>query len=192
MKIGVLALQGAVSEHIKMLKSLGVEASPVKTVDQIKSIDGLIIPGGESTTMVKLITKFELADIIKKRIAEGMPVYGTCAGMILLAKRIKNYEQFSLGVLDISVIRNAFGRQIDSMEIDLQVKGLKTPFHAIFIRAPIAVELGKDVEALASIKEGVAFLRQGNVFASAFHPELGEDPRIHKMFIQTVERFLNK
>jgi len=192
MKIGVLALQGAVSEHIKMLKSLGVEAFPVKTVDQIKSIDGLIIPGGESTTMVKLITKFELADIIKKRIAEGMPVYGTCAGMILLAKRIKNYEQFSLGVLDISVIRNAFGRQIDSMEIDLQVKGLKTPFHAIFIRAPIAVELGKDVEVLASIKEGVAFLRQGNVFASAFHPELGDDPRIHKMFIQTVERFLNK
>ena len=192
MKIGVLALQGAVSEHIEMLKSLGVEAFPVKTVDQIKSIDGLIIPGGESTTMVKLITKFELVDIIKKRIAEGMPVYGTCAGMILLAKRIKNYEQFSLGVLDISVIRNAFGRQIDSMEIDLQVKGLKTPFHAIFIRAPIAVELGKDVEALASIKEGVAFLRQGNVFASAFHPELGDDPRIHKMFIQTVERFLNK
>jgi 5'-phosphate synthase pdxT subunit len=192
MKIGVLALQGAVSEHIEMLKSLGVEASPVKTVDQIKSIDGLIIPGGESTTMVKLITKFELVDIIKKRIAEGMPVYGTCAGMILLAKRIKNYEQFSLGVLDISVIRNAFGRQIDSMEIDLQVKGLKTPFHAIFIRAPIAVELGKDVEALASIKEGVVFLRQGNVFASAFHPELGDDPRIHKMFIQTVERFLNK
>jgi 5'-phosphate synthase pdxT subunit len=192
MKIGVLALQGAVSEHIEMLKSLGVEAFPVKTVDQIKSIDGLIIPGGESTTMVKLITKFELADIIKKRIAEGMPVYGTCAGMILLAKRIKNYEQFSLGVLDISVIRNAFGRQIDSMEIDLQVKGLKTPFHAIFIRAPIAVELGKDVEALASIKEGVVFLRQGNVFASAFHPELGDDPRIHKMFIQTIERFLNK
>jgi len=142
--------------------------------------------------MVKPITKFELVDIIKKRIAEGMPVYGTCAGMILLAKRIKNYEQFSLGVLDISVIRNAFGRQIDSMEIDLQVKGLKTPFHAIFIRAPIAVELGKDVEALASIKEGVAFLRQCNVFASAFHPELGDDPRIHKMFIQTVERFLNK
>jgi len=192
MRIGVLALQGAVSEHINMVKSLGVEAVPVKTAEQIKSVDGLIMPGGESTTMGRLITKFELENVIKERISEGMPVYGTCAGMILLAKRIKNYEQFTLGILDITVIRNAFGRQIDSMEVDLNVKGLESPFHAIFIRAPVAVELGSDVEALASLDEGVVFLRQGNVFASAFHPELGNDPRIHKMFIESVEKFLNK
>ena len=192
MRIGVLALQGAVSEHINMVKSLGVEAIPVKTAEQIKSVDGLIMPGGESTTMGRLITKFELENVIKERISEGMPVYGTCAGMILLAKRIKNYEQFTLGILDITVIRNAFGRQIDSMEIDLNVKGLESPFHAIFIRAPVAVELGSDVEALAVLDEGVVFLRQGNVFASAFHPELGNDQRIHKMFIESVEKFLNK
>lgn len=192
MKLGVLALQGAVSEHINMIKSLGVEAIPVKTAKEIRSIDGLIMPGGESTTMGRLITKFELTDVIKERIEEGMPVYGTCAGMILLAKRIKNYEQFTLGILDITVVRNAFGRQIDSMEVDLEVKGLDTPFHAIFIRAPVAIDLGSDVEALAALEEGIVFLRQGNVFASAFHPELGNDPRIHKMFIESVERFINK
>ncbi|BAL81209.1 pyridoxal 5'-phosphate synthase glutaminase subunit PdxT [Caldisericum exile] len=192
MKIGVLALQGAVSEHLNMLKSLGVEAIPVKTAEEIKAIDGLIMPGGESTTMGRLITKFELENVIKERINEGMPVYGTCAGMILLSKRIKNYSQFTLGILDITVIRNAFGRQIDSMEVDLHVKGLDDSFHAIFIRAPIAVDLGTDVEALASLEEGVVFLRQGNVYASAFHPELGNDPRIHKMFIESVEKFLNR
>ncbi|MFU2157917.1 pyridoxal 5'-phosphate synthase glutaminase subunit PdxT [Caldisericum sp. AR60] len=192
MKIGVLALQGAVSEHINMVKSLGVEAIPVKTVEEIKVIDGLIMPGGESTTMGRLITKFGLENVIKERIKEGMPVYGTCAGMILLAKRIKNYNQFSLGILDITVVRNAFGRQIDSMEVDLQVKGLEDPFHAIFIRAPVAIDLGSDVDALASLEEGVVFLKQGNVYASAFHPELGNDPRIHKMFIESVKSFLNK
>uniref|UniRef100_A0A7C4Y3Q6 Pyridoxal 5'-phosphate synthase subunit PdxT n=1 Tax=Caldisericum exile TaxID=693075 RepID=A0A7C4Y3Q6_9BACT len=191
MRIGVLALQGAVSEHINMIKSLGVEAIPVKTADEISSVDGLIIPGGESTTMGRLITKFELENVIKERISEGMPVYGTCAGMILLAKRIKNYDQFNLGMLDITIVRNAFGRQVNSMEVDLSVKGFDMPFHAIFIRAPVAVELGSDVEALAVLDEGTVFLRENNIFASSFHPELGNDPRIHRMFIESVEKFLD-
>ncbi|MBP8613052.1 MAG: pyridoxal 5'-phosphate synthase glutaminase subunit PdxT [Candidatus Atribacteria bacterium] len=188
MRIGVLALQGAVSEHIAMLNKLGVEALAVKNAEEIKNIDGLILPGGESTTMGRLITKFNLAPIIKKRINEGMPVYGTCAGMILLAKRIKNNEQFSLDVLDVTIVRNAFGRQVDSMEIDLDVKGLDSPFHAIFIRAPVAIELGSGVEALASVNEGIVFVRQGNIFASSFHPELGNDVRIHKMFLESVAK----
>lgn len=188
MRIGVLALQGAVSEHIAMLNKLGVEALAVKNVEEIKNIDGLILPGGESTTMGRLITKFNLAPIIKKRINEGMPVYGTCAGMILLAKRIKNNEQFSLDVLDVTIVRNAFGRQVDSMEIDLDVIGLDSPFHAIFIRAPVAIELGSGVEALASFDEGIVFVRQGNIFASSFHPELGNDVRIHKMFLESVAK----
>lgn len=188
MRIGVLALQGAVSEHIAMLNKLGVEALAVKNVEEIKNIDGLILPGGESTTMGRLITKFNLAPIIKKRINEGMPVYGTCAGMILLAKRIKNNEQFSLDVLDVTIVRNAFGRQVDSMEIDLDVIGLDSPFHAIFIRAPVAIELGSGVEALASVDEGIVFVRQGNIFASSFHPELGNDVRIHKMFLESVAK----
>lgn len=188
MRIGVLALQGAVSEHIAMLNKLGVEALAVKNAEEIKNIDGLILPGGESTTMGRLITKFNLAPIIKKRINEGMPVYGTCAGMILLAKRIKNNEQFSLDVLDVTIVRNAFGRQVDSMEIDLDVKGLDSPFHAIFIRAPVAIELGSGVEALASVNEGIVFVRQGNIFASSFHPELGNDVRIHKMLLESVAK----
>lgn len=188
MRIGVLALQGAVSEHIAMLNKLGVEALAVKNAEEIKNIDGLILPGGESTTMGRLITKFNLAPIIKKRINEGMPVYGTCAGMILLAKRIKNNEQFSLDVLDVTIVRNAFGRQVDSMEIDLDVIGLDSPFHAIFIRAPVAIELGSGVEALASVNEGIVFVRQGNIFASSFHPELGNDVRIHKMFLESVAK----
>lgn len=188
MRIGVLALQGAVSEHIAMLNKLGVEALAVKNAEEIKNIDGLILPGGESTTTGRLITKFNLAPIIKKRINEGMPVYGTCAGMILLAKRIKNNEQFSLDVLDVTIVRNAFGRQVDSMEIDLDVKGLDSPFHAIFIRAPVAIELGSGVEALASVNEGIVFVRQGNIFASSFHPELGNDVRIHKMFLESVAK----
>ena len=186
MKIGVLALQGAVSEHIDMVNKLGAEAFAVKSAEEIKNIDGLIIPGGESTTMGRLITKFNLTPTIKQRIEEGMPVYGTCAGMILLAKHIKNNEQFSLGVLDVTIVRNAFGRQVDSMEIDLEVKGLDSPFHAIFIRAPVAIELGSEVEALASVNEGTVFVRQGNIFASSFHPELGNDVRIHKMFLESV------
>lgn len=186
MKIGVLALQGAVIEHINSIKKLGVEAVLVKRKEELNSIDGLIIPGGESTTMIALMRKFELDTAIKESIEKGLPVYGTCAGMILLAKRVDNYNQFSLGSLDVKVIRNAFGRQADSMEIDIDIKGFNSPFHAIFIRGPVAKDPGPNVEILSELKEGVVFLKERNIIASSFHPELGEDLRIHKFFIDLV------
>ncbi len=189
MKVGVLTLQGAVSEHISAINKLGVEAIPVKFYEEISLIDGLIIPGGESTTMGRLIQRFKLESIIKKRISEGMPVYGTCAGMILLSKNIKESEQYSLGMLDITVIRNAFGRQIASKEVDLIIKGLDSAFHAIFIRAPIADKPGKDVEVLSKVSEGIVFLREHNILASSFHPELGDDLRVHQMFLDMVNDY---
>lgn len=188
MKIGVLALQGAVTEHINSIKRLGTEAIPIKRKEELNSIDGLIIPGGESTTMVTLMRKFDLDKAIKESIDKGLPVYGTCAGMILLAKRVDNYDQFSLGSLDVKVIRNAFGRQVDSMEVDLDIKGFSSPFHAIFIRGPVAKEPGPNVEVLSELKEGIVFLKEGNIIASSFHPELGEDLRIHKYFIDLVNK----
>jgi len=188
MKIGVLALQGDVSEHIKVTELAGADSVPVKTIEDIKKIDGLIIPGGESTTIGKLMRKYKLDSIIKDRINEGMPVYGTCAGMILLAKKIQNLDQFTLGILDIIILRNAFGRQVDSMEFDLDIKGINSKFHAIFIRAPVATNPGPKVEVLSSIPEGVVFLKQNNVLASSFHPELGNDLRIHKYFIDMIKK----
>ncbi len=186
MKVGVLALQGAVSEHICAVRNLGFEALPVKTREELDAVDGLIIPGGESTTMIRLINKYDLKDKIIELNAKGVPIYGTCAGMILIAKRVGNYNQETLGLLDVTVVRNAFGRQIDSMEVDLEVKGLNHPFHAIFIRAPVAKDPGEGVEVLAAVEEGIVFVRQGNILASSFHPELGEDTRIHKMFIDMI------
>ena len=188
MKIGVLALQGDVSEHIKMTGFAGANSVPVKTVEDIKKIDGLIIPGGESTTIGKLMRNYKIDLIIKDRINEGMPVYGTCAGMILLAKKIQNLDQFTLGILDIIVVRNVFGRQVDSMELDLDIKGLDSQFHATFIRAPVATNSGPEVEVLSSIPEGVVFLKQKNILASSFHPELGNDLRIHKYFIDMIKK----
>ncbi|MGC8721707.1 MAG: pyridoxal 5'-phosphate synthase glutaminase subunit PdxT [Caldisericaceae bacterium] len=189
MKVGVLTLQGAVSEHLNALRAVGVYASAVKTKQEISEIDGLVIPGGESTTMGRLIKKFELEQVIKERINSGMPVYGTCAGMILLAKNIEGSDQYRLGILDITVVRNAFGRQIESKEVDLDVKGFDSPFHAVFIRAPIAKDVGQDVEVLAKVPEGIVFLRQGNILASAFHPELGSDLRVHKLFVDIINSF---
>ncbi|NCO28197.1 MAG: pyridoxal 5'-phosphate synthase glutaminase subunit PdxT [Caldiserica bacterium CG02_land_8_20_14_3_00_36_38] len=188
MKIGVLALQGDVSEHIKMIELAGANAVPVKTIENIKKIDGLIIPGGESTTIGKLIKNYKLEVIIKERINKGMPVYGTCTGMILLAKKIQRFEQFTFDILDITVVRNAFGRQVDSMEIDLDVKGFDSKFHAIFIRGPVAINLGPDVEVLSSIPEGAVFLRQNNILVSSFHPELGNDIRIHRYFLDMIKK----
>ncbi len=186
MKVGILALQGNVSEHIYMLKRLGVEAVPVKTPLDIMNINGLIIPGGESTTIGRLMERFDLANSIKNRAAEGMPIYGTCAGMILLSKRIRDHEQPSLALLDVTVLRNAFGRQGDSMETDIDIKGFDSPFHAIFIRAPVAVEPGPEVEVLASVPEGIVFLREKKIIASSFHPELGEDLKVHKYFLDII------
>jgi len=189
MIVGVLTLQGAVSEHLVALKKLGVIANPVKTQEELSEIDGLIIPGGESTTIGRLIQRFNLEQVIKERIEKGMPVYGTCAGMILLAKNIEGSDQYRLNVLDITIVRNAFGRQIDSKEIDLDIKGFESPFHAVFIRAPIAKDVSQNVLILSSVLEGIVFLRQGNVLVSSFHPELTNDLRVHKLFIDMINSY---
>ncbi len=190
MKIGVLALQGAVSEHIDMLKRSGADALPVRKPSEIESIDGLVIPGGESTTMGRLVKAFDLEDVIRKRFSEGMPIYGTCAGMILLSSEIEGFDQFKFGFIHLTILRNAFGRQIDSKEIDLSVKGFDTPFHAIFIRAPVGKNPGEGVEVLSEVPEGIVLAREKNVLVSAFHPELGNDTRIHSYFIDMVRKFL--
>ena len=191
MRIGVLALQGAVSEHVDILMRAGAdEAIPVRSEDEIKSIDGLVIPGGESTTMGRLIKAFKLEDIIRKRVSEGMPVYGTCAGMILLSSRIEGFDQFKFGFIDLTIVRNAFGRQVDSKEIDLNITGFDMPFHAIFIRAPVAKDPGDNVQILSEVPEGIVFARQDNILVSAFHPELGDDTRVHEYFLDMVRKFL--
>ncbi len=190
MEIGVLALQGAVSEHIDMFKKLGIKAYPVRKAEEIEKVDGLVMPGGESTTMGRLIQIFQLEDIIRKRFEGGMPIYGTCAGMILLSNRIEGFDQFKFGFIDLKIIRNAFGRQVDSKEIDLNVKGFDKPFHAIFIRAPVGRDPGKGVEVLAEVPEGIVFAREKNVLVSAFHPELGNDLRVHSYFADMVKKFL--
>lgn len=192
MLIGVLAIQGAVSEHIDMFRRLKVEAIAVKTAEDINSVDGLVLPGGESTTIGRLLHLYRIDDVIKKRAMEGMPIYGTCAGMILLSNHIDGYDQPTLGLIDATIVRNAFGRQIDSMEVDLTIKGFDTPFHATFIRAPVAKEVGKGVEVLSELPQGIVFMRQDNVLASSFHPELGTDLRIHKYFLDMVRKFLQK
>lgn len=191
MRIGVLALQGAFIEHEKVLKELGCETVQVRKKQQLEEIDGLIIPGGESTTIGKLMEEFDLAEGIKKRANDGMPVFGTCAGLILLAADIFESEQPRLGLMNIVAHRNAFGRQVDSFETDLDVKGLaEEPLKAVFIRAPYIKEAGKEVDVLAAHDDKIVLARQGNIMAAAFHPELTDDNRIHRMFMDLVESSL--
>ncbi len=192
MRIGILAIQGAVSEHIDMFKKLKVEAIPVKTAEDINSVDGMVLPGGESTTISRLLHLYKIDTVIKKKVIDGMPIYGTCAGMILLSNHIDGYNQPTLGLLNATIVRNAFGRQVDSMEVDLTVKGFDTPFHATFIRAPVAKKIGDSVEVLSELPQGIVFMQQGNVLASSFHPELGTDLRIHKYFLDMVRKFSQK
>lgn len=192
MKYGVLALQGAFIEHLQVLRQLGVEACEVRLPEQLVGLDGLIIPGGESTTIGKLAVAYDLIDPIRRMVAEGIPVWGTCAGMILLAKDI-GHRQPLIGVMDIVVKRNAFGRQVDSFEVDLTIPALDAvstvaergkPFRAIFIRAPYIERLGAGVEELARLPDGVVVAaRQGNLLATAFHPELSGDARFHRYFL---------
>ena len=191
--IGVFALQGDVREHLHALDDLGVETLGVRRPDELDRCDGLIIPGGESTTMFKLARTFELFEPLQKRIAGGMPVFGTCAGMIMLADRITDgtADQETLGGLDITVRRNAFGRQVDSFEGDLTFAGLDDPVHAVFIRAPWVEQVGPDVEVLARVDAGEAVgrivaVRQGPLMATSFHPEVGSDGRIHRLFVDLV------
>lgn len=196
MKIGVLALQGDVREHIQSLSDCGVSAVAVKTKGEIEDISALVIPGGESTTIAKLARSFDLFDLIKDRIKGGMPTYGSCAGMILLSDRIEDaiIGQESFCGIDMVVKRNAFGRQVDSFETDLKFKGITDPpVRAVFIRAPWVVSVGENVEVLAEISDMSGVLhpvavRQGHLLATSFHPELTGDNRVHKFFVENICR----
>ena len=191
MKVGVLALQGDVREHINALIACGVDAVPVRRESEIQTIDALVLPGGESTTIAQLSEVFGIYDLLKERIATGMPVYGSCAGMILLATEILDAKvgQKSFGGLDISVRRNAFGRQVDSFESDIEfADGSQELIRAIFIRAPWVEKIGDGVQVLASIDSHPVAVRSGTALATSFHPELTGDHRIHRYFIEHVAR----
>ena len=198
MKIGVLALQGDVREHIQSLSDCGVDALAVKTKQEIESISALIIPGGESTTISKLARSFDLFDVIKDRIRNGMPTYGSCAGMILLANKVEDAidGQESFGGINMVVRRNAFGRQVDSFETDLKFKGITEPkVRAVFIRAPWVESVGGEVEVLAEITDSFGVnhpvaVRQANLLATSFHPELTGDNRVHRFFVENICRQL--
>lgn len=191
MKVGVLALQGDVREHISSLIACGVDAVPVRRESEIQSIDALVLPGGESTTIAQLSEVFGIYDLLKQRIASGMPVYGSCAGMILLATEILDAKvgQKSFGGLDISVRRNAFGRQVDSFESDIEfADGSQELIRAVFIRAPWVEKVGDAVQVLASIDSHPVAVRSQTALATSFHPELTGDHRIHRYFIEHVAR----
>ncbi|KJS84746.1 MAG: glutamine amidotransferase [Peptococcaceae bacterium BICA1-8] len=190
MKIGVLALQGAFREHIEALKKCKVEAIEIKKSSQLDDIDGLIIPGGESTTIGLLMQQFNLGDKILEKANHGMPILGTCAGMVMLAKDIVDSEQFRLGLMDIIVRRNAFGRQRESFERSLNISALgDEPFKAIFIRAPYIEATSPNVEVLCKLdNEKIIFVKQGNCLAASFHPELTEDIRVHQYFVRLVNK----
>lgn len=185
-RVGVLALQGDVREHIHILQSLGVDAAGVKKPDQLQSVDALIIPGGESTTIGKMAVRFGMIDPLRDAIASGLPVYGTCAGMILLAMTITEGDQPLIGALDVVVKRNAFGRQNESFEASLDIDGLDDPFHAVFIRAPWIEKVGAEVEVLSSIDDHPVMVRQDRILATSFHPELTGDGRIHQMLLDLI------
>jgi 5'-phosphate synthase pdxT subunit len=184
-KIGVLGLQGDVREHLAALKAAGeTDAAEVRAPDEIRGLQGLILPGGESTTVGKLMARFGVDDAIQEEYKRGMAIFGTCAGMILLSQRIEGSDQHRLGLMDIGVRRNAFGRQVDSFEADLNIPAIGDgPVHAVFIRAPVIQDTGPEVERLAELEEGAVLARQGRCLAAAFHPELTPDPRIHRLFL---------
>jgi len=190
--IGVLDLQGDVKEHLRAILGAGGTGVRVKTVEELLSVDALIIPGGESTTVGKLLDRFGLMETVRSFSYENKPIYGTCTGMILLAKEIEGSEQHRLGLMDIVVKRNAYGRQIDSFEADLDIAGITTkeePHHSIFIRAPYVTSVHKDVKVMSEIEGNIVMVRQGSLLASSFHPELTEDYRIHKYFLDMVEEY---
>ncbi len=195
--IGVLALQGDVREHVRALEESGAHAQTVRRPAELDAVDALVIPGGESTTMDKLVRAFDLQAPLRKRIESGMPVYGSCAGMIMLADRIADArpDQETLGGLDITVRRNAFGRQVDSFEEDVAFEGLEAPVRAVFIRAPWVEDVGADVRVLARVGQGPAAGRivavaQGALLATSFHPEVTGDHRVHAMFVRIVQDFV--
>jgi 5'-phosphate synthase pdxT subunit len=186
-RIGVLALQGAVAEHIQKLSALGVEAVPVRLPSELDGLDALIIPGGESTTISKLLSDYGLMEPIRRLAKKDFPIFGTCAGLVLLAKNVPNLETESIGVMDIEVERNAFGRQLESFEADLKIPALHNgTFHGVFIRAPIIEKVEPGVEILCQLNGKPVAVRQRKLLACAFHPELTDDLRLHKYFIDIV------
>ncbi len=189
--VGVLAIQGDFAEHRAALESLGVEVKEVRLPDQLDDVDGLIVPGGESTTIVQLIDIYEMREKLRERILDDrMPTWGTCAGMIVMAGELTDHRPTPLSLMDTVVSRNAFGRQVDSFESDLEVTGMEgPPYRAVFIRAPVFVSVGDKVEVLASLEDGrPVAVRQGHMLATAFHPELTDDSRMHKLFVNMVEQ----
>ncbi|CAM4491272.1 MAG: pyridoxal 5'-phosphate synthase glutaminase subunit PdxT [Paenibacillus macerans] len=188
MKVGVLALQGAVGEHIRSLESAGASGTAVKRTEQLSELDGLIIPGGESTTIGKLMRKYGFIEAIQDFSREGKPLFGTCAGLIVMAKEIEGGEESHLGLMDIKVSRNAFGRQRESFETDLEVKGLDAPLRAVFIRAPLITAAGPGVEVLSTYKDEIVTARQGHLLVSSFHPELTDDFSLHAYFVEMIKQ----
>jgi len=190
MKIGVLALQGTFIEHVDILRQLGVEGHPIRLPRELDTLDGLIIPGGESTTMLRLMESFGLIQPVKEMARGGLPIWGTCAGMVLLARDVSNYEMETLGLMDAKVRRNAFGSQVDSFEADLDIPLVgEEPYHAIFIRAPIIEEAKASVTILSRLGDGtIVAIRQDRLLACAFHPEFTDDLRFHSYFLNMVNQ----
>lgn len=189
MKIGILALQGAVREHRNILQQLGVETVDVLKPSDLEGIDGLVLPGGESTTVGKLLLRYKLLEPIIELGRKGLPIFGTCTGLILLAKHINGSDQLRLGLMDMHVERNAFGRQLASFEADMSIPVLgATPFHTVFIRAPYIDKVGNDVKVLLELEGKILFAEQANFLAAAFHPELTNDTRIHAYFIEKCKK----
>jgi 5'-phosphate synthase pdxT subunit len=189
LKIGVLAVQGDFAEHIAILRMMGVESREIRLPGQLEEVDGLIIPGGESTTLSRLMSIYDLREPIALMAAEGRPVWGTCAGMIMLANEITERDPVPLGLMDIGVRRNAFGRQVDSFEQPLVIDHLDPePYNCIFIRAPVVIRVGTPVKVLASLEDGrPVAVQQGQLLATSFHPELTADTRVHQYFVSLVE-----
>lgn len=190
-RVGVLALQGDTREHLEALRAAGAEACTVRRVEELQAVDGLVIPGGESTTMSLLLREFDLLEPLQQRLAAGMPAYGSCAGMILLAGEILDAgepgrQAHPLGAIDMTVRRNAFGRQVDSFEDDIEFLGLDGPVHAVFIRAPWVERVGPAVQVLARAGDHIVAVRQGPALATAFHPEVTGDRRVHRFFVDVV------
>ncbi|MDP4163010.1 MAG: pyridoxal 5'-phosphate synthase glutaminase subunit PdxT [Bacillota bacterium] len=191
-KVGVLALQGAVREHVRSIEESGAEAVIVKRKEQLQDLDGLILPGGESTAMRRLIDKYDFMDELKRFADEGKPMFGTCAGLILLAKNIVGYDAPHIGRMDVTVERNSFGRQRESFEADLDIKDVANDFTAVFIRAPHIVEAGENVEVLAKHNGRIVVAREGQFLGCSFHPELTDDHRFTAYFIEMVKEAKKK
>jgi 5'-phosphate synthase pdxT subunit len=188
MKIGVLALQGAVAEHIRSIGLAGAEGVAVKRAEQLEEIDGLIIPGGESTTIGKLMRRYGFIEAIRNFARQGKPLFGTCAGLIVLAERLESGEEPHLSLMNMTVARNAFGRQRESFETDLEVKGIDSPIRAVFIRAPLIREVGANVEVLSTYRGEIVAAKQDRLLATSFHPELTDDYRLHGLFIEMARQ----